>query len=175
MDVELETFDKSMFSLKTKTLIIGGEDQELLTKVILELKELYMYGSGISINPRKLEKIIGTNSVYSRYSSLLDKRLFQENIYFILDNYIPFYEKIHSNIRGKNLAMIDNFDSVPDKKETYDYIFVNTTNKELLEKIHSTIPKGVSFESFSYLVSVLKEDSEILVIDTKNNAFLFFS
>lgn len=193
MSLELNDLKPIKFYNK-KIMILGNSfinEESFADKIIIDIITNLNYKSGAIItNAEKIKDFYSMYSdtnekikpefLYKRYTFLLKNRIFRENHYLVLDNYVlnsQILNEICENLTGKMLSLfyypyfiknIDFFDFV---------ILTNTVDSLNLSLIYKIIKTNydLSFDEFYKLVEDLTDDSISLVVNIKKiKMYLYF-
>ena len=120
--------------------------------------------------------------LYRRYTFLINKKIFKNNTYFLLDNYSYSQQQLQSIISKINDANMMSIFSYPyiikDDSINYDYYFITCyTDKESIQYIYNNFVKKENFKEFLDFFTIIIDciDNEIVVvIDVNNNKILAY-
>lgn len=183
-------FNKRIFILTTEYQNEDTFSDEIIINIIEN--QPYLFGTILS-NSSKIDNFykkytiddvtngndphiskIKESFIYKRYTFLLNKKIFKDNSYMILDSYMcskAQFCEINKNLKDKQMMVLFSYENTLDVE--IDYIFIcSYQNKETLEQLYDKyhelfkIIEIVNFEEFYDLICCCVDDKISIIIET---------
>lgn len=169
-----------------KIMIVGNQlinEDSLAERILFDiiLAQPYINGSVLA-NKNKIDDFylkcgdittkVNMSSCYKRYTSLLDSRLFKDDVYFVADNISLSDEAIAEityKMNGKKMMAIFYYPYIV-KNVNFDYIIITeSTDDILLEEAYEIIRDNYPFdyEGFREIVENFIDSENVVVIKTE--------
>lgn len=191
ISLELDYFDEELLNVKNTCLIIGdhGSGKSTLVKhfILNVFNIIYKHGC-ICTNKQDYSfysSFLNIESIYKRYSSLLEKRCFIDKHFLVIDDYYynkSRYDEIFMKSKNYDMSLVISSQCLIDSGE-YDYIFIRSLRDEKqIKLLFNTFPNiRILFKNvaeFKLFLNSAMDKYEILVLNVKakdiHNIFYYY-
>ena len=152
--------------LKNPTKILISGENKFIKKITHHIDKRYPLCGVIITNDGDSYNDIDNMKKYTRYSRHLDKKIYIDDSYNIIDDYTPpqnQLDEIFKNIKNKKSFFIASYEDIkPYIHMDFNYIFV--TSEKNIDIIHEKYINFLDLYSFTYIVKKILEDNEILIL-----------
>jgi hypothetical protein len=160
MELYLDEFDINNLTFGKNVCILGEKKREFIKYILQEIIPERTYGTVITTNKNNYTDYFPSENIYKRYSVLLKERIFIQNSFLIIDDYVCNkiqIDDIKDGISKNNMFFIHTIYS-PDI--VFDYIII--TSNEIKYN-------GVNQE----YIEICTEQGDYFVIKPSTNEFFY--
>lgn len=163
MDITIEEFQvKDILVKRKKCLILGssGSGKSTFIKNIINSNEMYSVVITNLKHIKSFYSFIDPIRRYRRYSSLLNERCFQNNMYLVLDDYFynkVIYDEIICNCDKKDILCLITSTKFIDISVDLVFIFKNTEERCIVDVYNKYLTNYIDYENFKFILKSLDD------------------